>query len=99
VADYIVPATHVAIHAKTLVADTQDTVTFTSADLTEVEILTDGVADIYVRIGTGSAAVEGTQCWRVPAGSGSAVLPVHTSGDTVIKLISAGTPKYSVGRT
>lgn len=96
---YTVPSGHIAAHAKTLVASTQDTVTFTGADLTEVEIFTSGTAAIYVRIGTGSATVAGTDCWQVPAVAGSSTLPVRTSGDTVIKLISSGTPTYSVSRT
>jgi hypothetical protein len=100
VSAYTVPAGDVGVHAKTLVASTVDTVTFTSADLPEVEVLTDGTADIYVTFGsTKTPTVAGTQCWRVPAGSASAVLPVHTSGDTIVKLISSGTPGYSVART
>jgi hypothetical protein len=100
VATYTVPAGDVGVHVKTLVASTVDTVTFTSADLAEVEVLTNGAADIYVTFGsTKTPTVAGTQCWRIPADTVSAVLPVHTSGDTVVKLISAGTPTYSVGRT
>lgn len=99
VADYTVPAEHVGVHAKTLIANTQDTVTFTGADLDEVEILSNGAADIYVHFGAGNATVAGTDCWRVLPAMGSTVLPVHTSGDTVVKLISSGTPSYSVERT
>lgn len=98
-AAYTVPSGHIGVHAKTLVANTQDTVTFTGADLAEVEVLSDGDADIYVRIGSGNATVAGTDCHRLPAALGSTVLSVPTTGDTVVKLISAGTPEYSVSRT
>jgi hypothetical protein len=99
-ASYTVPAGHVGAHEKTLVADTADTVTFTGADLAEVRIITDGAADIYVSFGSSSTpAVAGSSSWRVPGVAGSTVLPVRTSGDTVVKLISSGTPEYSVSRT
>lgn len=99
VASYTVPEGHVGIHAKTLTANTQDTVTFTGVDLPEIEILSNGEADIYVRIGSGPATVAGTDCYRVMAAMGATSLPVDTSGDTVIKLISSGTPMYSVERS
>lgn len=99
VADYTVPKGHVGIHAKTLIANQQDTVTFTGVDLPEIEILSNGAADIYVHMGAGPAAVAATDCWRVLPAMGATVLPVHTSGDTVVKLISSGTPSYSVSRT
>lgn len=99
-AAYTVPQGHVGAHEKQLAASTVDTVTFTGADLAEVEILSDGSAAIYVRFGTGNnPTVAGTNCWQVPSGAGSAVLVPHTSGDTVVNLISAGTPVYSVART
>lgn len=98
-AAYTVPAGHVGVHEKQLVADTVDTVTFTGVDLPEVEVLTDGSADVYVAFGSVTPTVAGTDCWRVPAGSVSAVIAPRTSGDTIVKLISAGAPTYSVGRT
>lgn len=89
-----------AVHEKQLVADTVDTVTFLGADLGEVEVLTDGTADIYVVFGADQTPeVAGPKCRRIPVGSASAVFEPHTSGDTVVKLISAGTPVYSVART
>lgn len=101
-ASYTVPAGHIGVHAKTLVAATVDTVTFTGADLAEVRVITDGAADTYVSFGSGTPTVAGTNTWRVPALTGNNMvidLPVHTSGDTVVKLISSGTPVYSVTRT
>jgi hypothetical protein len=98
-AAYEVPTGHVGVHEKTLTADTIDKVTFT-ADLGEVEILTDGSAAIYIMFGADAEpTVAGTDCWQIPAGSASAVIEPRTSGPTVVNLISSGTPVYSVART
>jgi hypothetical protein len=101
-ANFSVPAGHVGVHEKTLAASTIDTVTFTGADLTEVEVISDGTADIYVSFGaTTTPTITGTMCYRVPQATGGVmvVFSVRTSGDTVVKLISDGTPVYSVSRT
>lgn len=98
-AQYTVPPSDIGVHLKTLVANQVDTVTFQDRDLTEVEILNDGTADIFVRIGTATPVVGSGSCWRVLAALGSTIIPVDTSGDTVVKLISVGTPTYSVART
>jgi hypothetical protein len=99
-ANFTVPAGGIGVHEKTLVANTVDTVTFTGIDLDEVEVLSDGTSDIYVSFGSSTTpTVTGSMCYRVPAGSASAVFTPRTSGDTVVKLISVGTPVYSVSRT
>lgn len=98
-AEYIVPFSDVGVHLKTLVANQADTVTFAGRDLLEVEILSDGSADIFLRLGGGVPAVGAGNCWRIPAAMGSTIISVDTSRDTIVKLISAGTPTYSVSRT
>lgn len=99
-ANYDVPTADVGVHLKKLVAGQVDRVTFTGRDLGEVEVITDGAADIFVRFGAGDdPAVGSGACWRVPAAMGTTILPVSTSKDTIVKLISAGTPTYSVSRT
>lgn len=96
---YVIPAGHVGMYNKALVANTVDTVTFTGLDVPEVEIVSDGTADIFVMFGASSVpTVNGTDCWLVPAAAGSSILSPRTSGDTVVKLISSGTPTYSVAR-
>lgn len=109
-AEYTVTTAQVGAHAKTLVAATVDTVTFTLGATgtpgwgnvpKRVEILTDGVDDIYVTVDGSAPTVAGANCWRVPAIQGSTVLSVADSNPTdavVVKLISAGTPEYSVSR-
>lgn len=98
-ADYSVPAADIGVHLKKMTANQIDKVTFVGRDLSEVEVLTDGASDIFVRIGTGDPTVAGGNCWRIPAAMGNAIIPVDTSGDTVVKMVSAGTPTYSVSRT
>lgn len=96
---YEVPAGDVGVHAKQLAASVVDTVTFAD-DLAEVEVLSDGSAAIYVSFGTGSTpAVADTGCWQVQENTAGAVLRPRMSGPTIVKLISAGTPVYSVART
>lgn len=96
-ADHEVPAGHVGVYNKTLVADTVDTVTF-NEDVAEVEIVTDGSADIFIKFDGGTPTVEGTDCYMIPAAAGSMQLAPKTSGDTVVNLISSGTPVYSVAK-
>ncbi len=109
-ANYAVPNGHVGVHEKTMVASTVDTVTFQLgsagtpgwADLPkQVEILTDGAEDIYITVDGSVPTVTGTHCWRVPAAAGATVVDVRDSNPTdevVVKLISSGTPVYSVSR-
>lgn len=109
-ANYTVPNGHIGAHAKTLVASTVDTVTFALGSTgtpgwarmpKSVEIISDGAADIYVTVDGTVPAVAGTPCYRVPAFPGATVLDVRDSNpvdEVVVKLISAGTPTYSVSR-
>lgn len=92
------------LRGKQLSAGVADVVTFTQLFLPQVQIVTDGSADIYVTFGAGEVpSVGGDRSWRIPAAAGSSSIPTHLSaqdiagGDTVVKLISAGHPVYSVG--
>lgn len=115
-ADYDVPHRHVGVHEKQLVAGQTDRVFFRAGGGTksaagwgnpikQVEIMTDGVADIYVTLGEQQAPeVQGTMSWRIPSYAGSSVLTVQPSmfspgGDLQVNLISTGAPTYSVSRT
>lgn len=108
-ATYTVPNGHIGAHAKTLVAATVDTVTFALGSTgtpgwarmpKQVEILTDGTADIYVTVDGSTPTVAGTATYRVPALPGATVIDLNDSQTTAVevKLISAGTPTYSVSR-
>jgi hypothetical protein len=109
-ASYTVPNGHIGAHNKTLAGAVVDTVTFAlgtpgtagwALTPSRVEILTDGAADIYVTTDGTAPVVAGTQSWRIPAIPGSAVFDVrsqHSDDPVVIKLVSSGTPTYSVSR-
>ena len=93
-ADYSIAADARAVHNKTLVATTVDTVTC-ARDPRAVEILSDGAAKIYVTVDGSTPTVGGTKTWIVPAVPCARVIP-HDRADAPVKLISPGTPTYSV---
>jgi hypothetical protein len=97
-ASYSVASGEVAAYAKTLAASTVDTVTFTD-DRFAVRVHNDtGSAAIFFTTDGSTPTVNGANCWRVPAVAG-AFAEVTTQGGTatdVVKLISVGTPTYSV---
>ncbi|WP_394436288.1 hypothetical protein [Streptomyces sp. SGAir0957] len=87
------------IHGITLVAGQVDTVQFPD-DVNEVEILShDGAAAIYFTVDGSTPQVEGRASRVIPASISSAQVQPPTAGPTIVKLISAGTPKVSVTRT
>lgn len=86
----------IAVHAKTLVANTVDTVTLDS-DWDWVEVVSDGAGALYVRVDGSNPTVAGPNAFVLPAGvASSREIKVRTSTPTVVKLISPGTPTYSV---
>ncbi len=81
----------------TLAANVVSTVTLGS-DASKVEILNvTGTAEVYVTVDGSTPTVGGNGSWVLPAAIGSIELQPRTSGNTVVKLISAGTPRVSVG--
>jgi len=88
-----------AAHA-TLGASTVDTVTLTATNGKLTLLNRSGAAEIYFTISIDGTApspptVLGTDCFVLPAAIGSVEIPV--SGEpTIVKLISTGTPTYSV---
>lgn len=81
----------------TLVAATVATMTF-DLDFPEIEVTNvDGTDIIYFRCGSTAPTVAGAGSYVVPAIEGATVrMRPQTSGATVVKIISAGTPKVSV---
>lgn len=80
----------------TLVASTVTTLTF-DVDFNRVEVMNlDGAAEVYFTASTTAPTVGGTGCHVLPAVISSCEVEPTTSGATVVKLISAGTPKVSV---
>lgn len=89
-----IAAGKIAANAKTLVAATVDTVTFAD-DVHRVEVYNAGTGTIYFTTdgSTPVAAADGT--WELPANT---VRQVDRVSGNVVKLISAGTPTYTVTR-
>ena len=86
-----------SVHSKTLVANTADTVTLT-ADFGEVRVVNlDGAASIYFTVDGAAATVAGDGTLVLPAALASRVERAKVDrANTVVSLISSGTPKYSV---
>ncbi len=83
-----------------LSAATVDTVTFgDDCDMIEV-FTTDGAAAISFTTDGSTPTAGAKNTYYVPASAGSALeVSVPTSGKTVVKLVSTGTPSYRVTRT
>lgn len=106
---YTIAAGARAVHAKTLVAAAEDTVTFTGRVDGEVTLLVHpgGTDPVYVTTDGTAAAVAGANT-RVVWPGFAAILTDQRQGTlsglagstdaapTVVRLISAGTPTYSV---
>jgi hypothetical protein len=96
VATYNVPRGQVAVHDKTLVANTADTITFAD-EAGSVEVWADGTAAVFVSTTGSPATVGGGDAYELEAGAASSkVLPV---GGRTVSVISSGAAKYSVTRT
>lgn len=85
-----------AKHA-TLSASTVDTVTF-SDNVQAIEVVNrSGSAEIFFRLDGTSPTVAGDECYVLPAAAGAALrLGSQGEGTDQVKLISSGTPTYSV---
>lgn len=80
----------------TLVASTVSTVTF-DEDFGMVEVTNvDGAAPVYFRMDGTAPVIAATGTHVLPAAIGSLEVAPKTTGVTVVKLISSGTPKVSI---
>lgn len=96
-ASYSVARGEVGAHGKTLTASTVDTVTF-AENIHTVEIVSDGDDAIYVGVDGVVPTVGGAANYYLPASASTREVKSDNGAATVIKLISAGTPTYSVSR-
>lgn len=96
-ASYQVAASGYSSQDNTLTANTADTVTFL-ADALSIEVMTDGTAAVYVTVDGTTPTISGANTFKLPAvGSWNTLtLSVPNEGAPVVKLLSAGTPVYSV---
>lgn len=94
-ADHTVAAAEIGVWEQTLGAGA-DTVTF-DRDCEEVRVTNvDGVAAIYFTLDNSTPTPGAKSTYWIPAVAGaSRTEVVRTSGDTVVKIDSSGTPKYS----
>jgi hypothetical protein len=81
----------------TLVAGTVDTITLPAAARTVEVVNRNGAAEIYFTVDGGTPTVAGNDTQVVTAGAGAALeYPSEDNTTTVVRLISSGTPTYSV---
>lgn len=86
----------VSKHA-TLAAATVDSVTVGESRFDAIEVSNrDGAAEIYFTVDGSTPTVGGDDTWALPAAVCSRVIAAPGDGAEVVKLISSGTPKYSV---
>lgn len=91
------------LYAQALAASVVDTVTLTASgrrSTARVEVSGDGTAAIYFTIDGSTPTVKGKKTYELPAAVAAREVTAHVEGDSdvVVKLISAGTPSYSVAR-
>lgn len=67
-------------------------------DVDVVEVITDGAAAVYATVDGSAPTVGGSNCYYLPAVAGSKEIHPPTSGGTVVKLISSGTPTVGVAK-
>ena len=92
---YTVAAGAVAKHGVTLVANDVITVTFTD-NVKTIEIISDGVAAAFYSLDKSTPAVNGANCYILPAGTVSVDVRNAASSTDTVKIISSGTPTISV---
>lgn len=99
-ASFTVVDTEVGVYEKTLSAAAVDTVTFSDESLRTLEVTNeDGAAAIYFTVNGSTPTVGGANTHHLPAAISSRDVrtsPGASDTSIVVKLISAGTPKYSV---
>lgn len=68
-------------------------------DAVRVEVLNrDGAAEIFFTVDGPTPTVEGENCHVLPAAIGALEVDSKSSDDTHVRLISSGTPSFSVRR-
>lgn len=80
---------------KVLVANTTDTVTF-EKDHNEIEVYSDGTAVLTFRVDGTDPVTNDPRGYSLPAQASTRTVRVPTAGNTKVKLISSGTPTYTV---
>lgn len=97
-AAYTVAAGDIGKYEIAVSASTEDTVTFTGVDVTEVVVKhLSGTKPVYYCFGSTAATVRGAHCYDVHPGTAEYKQP-PTAGATVVRLISEAAAVVSVAR-
>lgn len=95
-ATYTLNPGDIGTYARVLVGGVVDTVIFPGV-VTDVEIYTSGGSTIYVSLDGTDPTTGGGKTLMIPSQQGKRTLRIPNRNDaTVVKLISTGTPTYSV---
>lgn len=97
-ATFTVADDEIGAYNKTLTADAADTVTL-EGRVEAIEVVNlNGSAAIYFTTDGSEPEVEGAATHEIPAASGVRVVNIGGKDNVEVKLISDGTPVYSVAR-
>lgn len=97
-ANYEVAKGKVGAHAKTLAPGVVDSVTFKAVGDMEIEVRSNGAAAIYFTLDGSNPTVKGDHCYELPATPSVRTVDRTQNQNQVVKLISAGSPEYSVSK-
>jgi hypothetical protein len=98
VASYELAKGKVGAHAKTLAPNVIDSVTFQSVGDMNIEVRSDGAAAIYFTLDGSDPTVKGDHCYELPAAPCVRTVDRTKNLKQVVKLISSGSPEYSVSK-
>lgn len=80
-----------------LTANVEDRLEFKTS-FEEIEVTSDGVEALYFTVDGSPPKIGGAQSHRLPRVPSTRTVEVPGGGNTVVRLISEGTPTYSVQR-
>ncbi len=102
-AEFEVKDGDISVHDKTFTANTVDSIAFNTPlkDAEVIRIISDGAAKIYGTLDGSTPTIGGAKTFIIPAVPSVLEEQIgsrFSSAPTVVKLISQGTPTYSITR-
>jgi hypothetical protein len=98
---YTLALTDLGLYGKTLTANSEDQITVARShafDVVALALLSDGTAAMYFTTDGTAPTVGGANTRELPAGAIAQLTFSLPLNQTTVRLISAGTPKYSLTR-
>jgi hypothetical protein len=100
-ASYTIGPGQIGLYATQLTANTVDTVTISngagsSHSFDPLEVWADGTAAVYFTVDGSTPTVASQSTYEIPSGASAVRDHIVASAPTTVKLISSGTPKYSI---